>query len=223
MKFGKEFKKQMVPEWTDAYMDYSGLKRILSELRSLKPNKQPSTPRGGSQQRSKLYKSFSGLNLQSSESGSQEGDLEDQVIAVNTMKREGSRKVYDTKIVLPSEEGGDIEATFFKKLDDELNKTNLFYKDKVEEVMNEAALLNKQMEALIALRIKVENPSFGDSSLIRRLSSEIASMSASDKDRTPGSLHMDGKLEVEMTNEYQLQESSGAAKGRFWIRKIGWM
>lgn len=186
MKFGKEFKKQMVPEWTDAYMDYDGLKRILSELRSLKRNKQPSTPRGGSQQRSKLYKSFTGLNLQSSESGSQEGDLEDQVIAVNTMKREGSRKVYDTKIVLPSEEGGDVEATFFKKLDDELNKTNLFYKDKVEEVMNEAALLNKQMEALIALRIKVENPSFGDSSLIRRLSSEIASMSASDKDGTPG-------------------------------------
>lgn len=29
MRFGKEFKKQKVPEWTDAYMDYNGLKRIL--------------------------------------------------------------------------------------------------------------------------------------------------------------------------------------------------
>ncbi|PWA34168.1 phosphate transporter PHO1 10 [Artemisia annua] len=27
MKFGKEFKKQKVPEWIEAYVDYNGLKR----------------------------------------------------------------------------------------------------------------------------------------------------------------------------------------------------
>ncbi|PRQ40735.1 putative SPX domain-containing protein [Rosa chinensis] len=40
MKFGKEFKKQMVPEWSEAYMDYNGLKRILRELREYKQSKQ---------------------------------------------------------------------------------------------------------------------------------------------------------------------------------------
>lgn len=29
MRFGKEFKKQKVPEWTDAYMDYNGLKKDI--------------------------------------------------------------------------------------------------------------------------------------------------------------------------------------------------
>lgn len=56
------------------------------------------------------------------------------------------------------EEGRENEINFFKKLDNELNKVNTFYKDKVEEVIREAALLNKQMDALIALQIKVENP-----------------------------------------------------------------
>ena len=38
MKFGKEFKKQQVPEWLDAYMDYDGFKKMLKKMRILKPN-----------------------------------------------------------------------------------------------------------------------------------------------------------------------------------------
>lgn len=32
MKFGKEFESQKVPQWQEAYMDYSGLKAVLKDV-----------------------------------------------------------------------------------------------------------------------------------------------------------------------------------------------
>lgn len=178
MKFGKEFKKQKVPEWTEAYMDYNGLKRILREIRRLKQSKEPPTPSRASQQRSTLYSAFSGLNLQANNVQKSTGDIEDQVIAVNMMQRDGSRKLYDTKFLMSAEEGGENEIMFFKKLDDELNKVNKFYKDKVEEVIWEATVLNKQMDALIALRIKVEKPDIDETSSRRQVCTDVGNMGA---------------------------------------------
>ncbi|KAL3501449.1 hypothetical protein ACH5RR_035898 [Cinchona calisaya] len=164
MKFGKAFKKQKTPEWTEAYVDYNGLKHILQEIRRLKQTKQPPTPFRPAQQRD-----FSGLNLQARNSHST-GDIEDQVISVNSLQQQNSRKLYNTQFLLSPEEGRENEITFFRKLDDELNKVNNFYKDKVEEVINEASLLNKQMDALIALRTKVMNPHLDASSSPKGLS-----------------------------------------------------
>ena len=81
----------MVPEWTDAYMDYNGLKRLLQDIQQFKQSKQPPTPIKASQHRLAMHRAFSGLNLQASILQSQ-GDIEDQVIAVNTTQRDGSRK-----------------------------------------------------------------------------------------------------------------------------------
>ncbi|KAM1300059.1 hypothetical protein PS1_011447 [Malus domestica] len=156
MKFGKDFKKQMVPEWAEAYMDYNGLKRILRELREYKRNKHSVTPsKDFERRRSPPDRTISGIELQSGSLRSN-GDIEDQVIDVNTLHGDGCREVYKTKFLRQSEEGGDIEATFFRKLDQELNKVNTFYNDKVEEVKKEANNLDKQMEALVALRLKVK-------------------------------------------------------------------
>ncbi|CAL5333049.1 unnamed protein product [Camellia sinensis] len=55
----------------------------------------------------------------------------------------------------PNEEG-EYELVYFRRLDEEFNKVVKFYKLKVEEVVKEANMLNKQMDALIAFRIKVE-------------------------------------------------------------------
>ncbi|KAL5826357.1 hypothetical protein ACOSQ4_018154 [Xanthoceras sorbifolium] len=160
MKFGKEFKRRKVPEWTDAYVDYNGLKRILQEIVLYKLSKQPSTPLRDLQQKLTLHRSFGGLHAKSSNPIGR-GDIEDQVIDVKRLPRDGSGHFYKTDFLRRSEEGGEIEVAFFIKLDEELNKVNTFYKDKVEAVMSEAAELNKQMDALIALRIKVrsKNPS----------------------------------------------------------------
>ncbi|MCD7460734.1 hypothetical protein HAX54_044314 [Datura stramonium] len=77
------------------------------------------------------------------------GDIEDQVIAVKSVQHENYRKFYKTKF-LASPEGAENEIMFFNKLDREFNKVNTFYKDKVDEVMREVTLLNKQMDALIS-------------------------------------------------------------------------
>lgn len=170
MKFGKEFKREMVPEWIEAYVDYNGLKQILQDIRRSKESKQPPTPARSLDQRLALYRNFSGLNLQSSAQNT--GDIEDQVISVNTVHHENSGKFYITKF-LGSPEGAENEIRFFNKLDQEFNKVNTFYKDKVDEVMREVTLLNKQMDALIALRIKVMDPGFDAFGSLQRLSFDI--------------------------------------------------
>ncbi|KAK4715123.1 hypothetical protein R3W88_013461 [Solanum pinnatisectum] len=170
MKFGKEFKREMVPEWIEAYVDYTGLKQILQEIRRFKESKQPPTPATSLDQRLALYRNFSGLNLQGGVQNT--GDIENQVIAVNTVPHENYRKFYKTKF-LASPEGAENEIIFFDKLDHEFNKVNTFYKDKVDEVMREVTLLNKQMDALIALRIKVMDPGFNAFPSLQSLSLDI--------------------------------------------------
>ncbi|VFQ64489.1 unnamed protein product [Cuscuta campestris] len=163
MKFGKEFKKQQVPEWVEAYVDYNGLKRILQDIHHIKKLKQPTTP---VQQKHRFRRAFSGLNPETSAENS--GDVEDQVISVDTVQ-ENSIEMYHSKFLKPPE-GGQNEIMFFKKLDNELNKVNTFYNEKVEEVKNEAAMLNQQMEVLLALRIKVMNPDSDASASLQQLS-----------------------------------------------------
>ncbi|CAH9087277.1 unnamed protein product [Cuscuta epithymum] len=168
MKFGKDFKKQQVPEWIEAYVDYNGLKRILHDIWHIKKLKQPPTP---VQQKLPFYRALGSLNQESSAENS--GDVEDQVISVDTVQEENSIELYFSKYLKSAEGGGQNEITFFKKLDSELNKVNAFYKKKVEEVKSEAALLNQQMDALLALRIKVMNPDFDASASLQRLSVDI--------------------------------------------------
>ncbi|KAK6159911.1 hypothetical protein DH2020_003292 [Rehmannia glutinosa] len=179
MKFGKDLKKQKVPEWTEAYVDYNGLKRILQEIQNFKRNK-PTSVRA-SQKRLSLFRDFSASALHDSDLENQE-DIENQ------------------------------------KLDDELNKTNNFYKDKVEEMIEEATLLNKQMEALIALRIKVIYPDFDGSSSLTCLSTDISDLEPSkiippSRTETVGIRQMDGKLGVEMSCRSQLELISSSEVG----------
>ncbi|CAI0462923.1 unnamed protein product [Linum tenue] len=50
---------------------------------------------------------------------------------------------------MASDEGGEYELVYFRRLDDEFNKVNRFYKCKVEEVLKEADSLTKQMDEAI--------------------------------------------------------------------------
>ncbi|XP_011075648.1 phosphate transporter PHO1 homolog 10 [Sesamum indicum] len=200
MKFGKELEKQKVPEWTEAYVDYNGLKRILQEIRNSKENK-PNRPRA-SQKRLSLFMDF-GASSGHASNLEKEGDIENQVIAVDTVQEGNSRKFYNTKLLVSSGDGEENESIFFKTLVDELNKTNNFYKDKVDEAIEEAALLKKQMEVLVVLRIKVNNPNFDGSSSLKCLSMDISNLAPSKiippaRSKTVGIRVMDRKLGVEM-------------------------
>ncbi|GLU03350.1 hypothetical protein SLE2022_205530 [Rubroshorea leprosula] len=194
MKFGKEFKKQMVVEWTEAYMDYNGLKSILRESSLYQQSEQPWTPSRSLQKKLSMPQAFSGLNKQPSHSTS--GDIEGQVIDFNALQQYDSRRFYKTDFLQQSEEGEHVEAEFCKKLDEELNKISNFYKDRVEEVMDEANSVNNQMDALIALRVKVENPRVNGYSLRKPSSSDIPLRKINQ-----GSQNEDATLEVNNQGE----------------------
>ncbi|XP_047317806.1 phosphate transporter PHO1 homolog 9-like [Impatiens glandulifera] len=162
MKFGKEFASQMVQEWQEAYMDYNSLKNVLKDILRFRRRSSPSQPaptaRSGLKRRVSLYRAFSGLT------GNRQDEVgEDEVILVTAVQRDegSSTSHYQTKFLMSSEVGGEYEAVFFRRLDDEFNRVIKFYKDKVDEIMKEANNLNKQMDALIALRIRIDIPSIG--------------------------------------------------------------
>ncbi|KAG6647337.1 hypothetical protein CIPAW_07G072400 [Carya illinoinensis] len=81
---------------------------------------------------------------------------------------------------MSSDEGGEYELVYFRRLDDEFNKVEKFYRSKVEEVTKEADMLNEQMDAFIAFRIKVENPQgwFDRSVEMTRLASDVVTSAA---------------------------------------------
>ncbi|CAN8293658.1 unnamed protein product [Cochlearia groenlandica] len=220
MKFGKEFSSQMVPEWQQAYMDYNFLKTLLKEIIRFKHRTNNAHPRGTTStsknhnqesdredlnRKMTLYRAFSGLvstprRLRHSQNNNNNShvDVEEGIqltrttttttgpILVNTTGSRGT----ETTFLMAAEEGGEYELVFFRRLDDEFNKVEKFYKEKVEEVMKEAVLLNKQMDALIAFRVKVENPggewAWEDRTVeITRLASDIASSAAALSASTP--------------------------------------
>ncbi|KAJ0754393.1 putative SPX domain-containing protein [Helianthus annuus] len=166
MKFEKEFASQTVPEWREAYMNYKYLKTLLEQILIFRqrqpPENQANRPKPSRSLKRKvsLLRAFSGLT-----NNSFIKHKEDEVIVVNAMQQVdeeqqgGECPNYQTVFLRSSEDGGDLDLVFFKRLDDEFNKVVRFYKTKVEEVVREAGELNNQMDALIALGIKVNNPS----------------------------------------------------------------
>lgn len=190
MKFGKEFTAQMVPEWHEAYMDYNFLKTLLKEIHRFKlRNKPPPSTPAGLKRKLTLYRAFSGLTQKQNSpvSPSSPADIESQAILVNPVHREDGSEGFRTTFLMAAEEGGEYELVYFKRLDDEFNKVNKFYKSKVAEVVKEAELLNKQMDALIAFRIKVENRQgwVNRSVEMTRLASDVAASAAALSASTP--------------------------------------
>ncbi|KAG8366378.1 hypothetical protein BUALT_Bualt17G0073500 [Buddleja alternifolia] len=158
MKFGKEFASQMVPEWKEAYMDYNFLKTLLEDIHLFK--QRTNKPSSNLRRNQTLFRAFSGLTqiaIPHKTISSPQSDVENQVILVNNENRDGVEGS-ETMFLMAGEEGGEYEMVYFRRLDDEFNKVVTFYRSKVEEVMKEAGVLNKQMEALIAFRVKVEHP-----------------------------------------------------------------
>ncbi|KAF9677094.1 hypothetical protein SADUNF_Sadunf08G0072100 [Salix dunnii] len=190
MKFGKEFSVQMVHEWQVAYMDYDFLKTLLKEVQSFQlKTKPPAANPVGLKRKLSLYRAFSGLTQRNSDytpRSPSSPDIEKQPILVNPVTVDGSQR-YQTTFLMPTVGGGEYELLFFRRLDDEFNKVDRFYRSKVEEVVKEAEMLNKQMDALIAFRIKVENPTgWSDRTAdITRLASDVAASTAALAASTP--------------------------------------
>ncbi|KAL5811983.1 hypothetical protein ACOSQ3_026933 [Xanthoceras sorbifolium] len=161
MKFGKEYASEMVPEWQEAYMDYNNLKTFLKQIQWIKQrNKQAAAAAAATGQPAgltralTLYRAFSGLIQRQNQNHPAISDVESSVL-VNSVNNNGSQRYYETTfLVATTEDGGEYEQEFFKRIDNEFNKVDKFYRSKVQEVMAEADTLSKQMDALIAFRLK---------------------------------------------------------------------
>ncbi|XP_057855597.2 phosphate transporter PHO1 homolog 3 [Cryptomeria japonica] len=157
MKFGKEFVAQMVPEWHEAYMDYNFLKTVLKDITRyktrLKPSLKVSNPPLGEIRKAISFRAFSGLVRRGS-SHIYSPNKEEEIIL---SKEQGAKDSYETTFLMAAEEGGEYDVVFFKRLDEELNKVNSFYRSRVEELVKEATELDKQMSSLLAFRAIVRN------------------------------------------------------------------
>ncbi|KAG4116396.1 hypothetical protein ERO13_D12G166700v2 [Gossypium hirsutum] len=204
MKFGKEFASQMVPEWQGAYMDYDYLKTLLKDIHTFNQRTKPQSIPHGLKRSLSMYRAFSGLLIhrhsQHPPTSPPSPDVEEQPILVNSVNRNGSHKV-ETTFLMQGDKGGEYELVYFRRLDDEFNKVDKFYKSKVAEVTQEAEVLNKQMDALIAFRIKVENPhgwSWQDrSGDLTRLASDVATSTATLAATIPAGARASGRRSVE--------------------------
>lgn len=155
----------MVQEWQGAYMDYTHLKKLLEKISKMRDQNAPSHPprKGPLGRKLTLYRAFSGLTGRIDSPLNSPRRKDEEVISVTPMQQhEGSQNYYQTVFLKLSEEGAEYEIDFFKKLDDEFNKVLKFYEAKVEGVKEEAEELSKQMDALIAMRIKVDKPSYDE-------------------------------------------------------------
>ncbi|CAN8304253.1 unnamed protein product [Cochlearia groenlandica] len=155
MKFGKEFVSQMIPEWQQAYMDYTSLKTILQELLTSMKRSTRSTAlkRKLSHRLTRRYSRTASSPTASSK------ELENQDIVVQASTGEDGFQKYETTVLKVTEAGIESELVFFKTLDLEFDKVNHFYWNNVKDLVKEAEVLNIQMDALIAFRIKVDKPS----------------------------------------------------------------
>ncbi|KAL0421027.1 UNVERIFIED_CONTAM: Phosphate transporter [Sesamum latifolium] len=204
MKFGKEFASQMVPEWQEAYMNYEFLKTLLKEIHLFRQRNRPDAARSSGLRRNlTLYRAFSGLTKRGSSPRAETvSDIENQVILVNNVRRDGVEGS-ETMFLRAADEGGEYELVYFKRLDDEFNKVLKFYKSKVEEVMEEAAVLDKQMNALIAFRVKVENPRGWRNSLeeTTQLASDVAASRAVLLAATPSAARASRRAAMDVIDE----------------------
>ncbi|KAH7858539.1 hypothetical protein Vadar_025108 [Vaccinium darrowii] len=203
----------MVPEWQDAYMDYDYLKTLLKEIQRFKHRTKPQSAQTGLKRKMTLNRAFSGLTRRnySHISSPHVSDVESQVIMVNSGS-EGGRS--ETMFLRSSDEGGEYEVVYFKRLDDEFDKVVKFYKSKVEEVMKEAAVLDKQMDAFIAFRVKVENPDqvrryFDYNAEMRSLATGVAASAAELSASTPSGARASRKVHM-----VAIDEEGSSTQGR---------
>ncbi|KAG6420945.1 hypothetical protein SASPL_117491 [Salvia splendens] len=193
MKFEKEFSSQMVQEWQGAYMDYSYLKKHIKAL--LKSHQQSSNP-GFTRQRQAMYRAFSGLTGRSSPKA-----REEEAVMI-------PQSAYQTLLMKLSAEGAEQELEFFKKLDLEFDKVRTFHEGKVQGIRENAEELSKQMDALIALRIRVKRPD-------QVLETAAASVVLSPVARSPEGVHMDVIQEVE--DEEKTKDLEGLRPARLQV------
>lgn len=177
VKFTKQFEGQLVPEWKDAFVDYSQLKKDLKKIHMFTNGveKKPTETSLIKTIKSSLGKLSLFGNKQREQSRVIQvlkltmrlcdfylSTIHGFVVLMVLMLFEQVHKklassgsnndVYETELLEKIADDTDAAKEFFVCLDMQLNKVNQFYKTKEKEFLERGECLKKQMEILIELK-----------------------------------------------------------------------
>ncbi|EOA33660.1 hypothetical protein CARUB_v10019828mg [Capsella rubella] len=147
VKFTKQFEGQLVPEWKDAFVDYSQLKKDLKKIHVLNNGVEKK------HSETSLIKTIKSSLGKLSLFGNKERERSRAIHVHKKLASSGSNNdVYETELLEKIADDTDAAKEFFACLDTQLNKVNQFYKTKEKEFLERGECLKKQMEILIELK-----------------------------------------------------------------------
>ncbi|XP_027367394.1 phosphate transporter PHO1-like [Abrus precatorius] len=146
VKFSRELEAQLIPEWKEAFVNYSQLKKQIKRIKLTRISKQQEAHQGDFGL--SVFDSFRFItnNLFSSDNNKQD------IIQVRRKTvEESGEEVYETELAQLFSEEDEVQV-FFARLDEELNKVNQFYKKQESEFLERGEMLNKQLHILLDLK-----------------------------------------------------------------------
>ncbi|KAK6157721.1 hypothetical protein DH2020_011969 [Rehmannia glutinosa] len=138
------FEGELVPEWKEAFVDYSQLKKDLKEIHLLN-----NTHDTNNKQRKNSF-----LSSLRKHAFLEHNQTEHRLIQVHK-KLAGSGSegdLYETQLLEQFTDSSDAAIEFFACLDHQLNKVNQFFRTKENEFLERGDSLKKQMEILVELK-----------------------------------------------------------------------
>ncbi|MCL7029508.1 hypothetical protein MKW94_029065 [Papaver nudicaule] len=231
VKFSKQFEGQLIPEWKEAFVDYSFLKK---DLKKIHLNNNDNVPNNKTLKNS-FFSPLKKLSLFGHQHRREHG-----VIQVHKRLASSASKgdLYETELL---DQFADTDAAkeFFSRLDLQLNKVNQFYKAKEKEFMERGGSLEKQMEILVNLKAKLKQqrgqPAFSqelkedashscDEDSIRGTLDQVELQEASDLERREDQLigsPVSGEIATPMKIKREDSKTSRSISGRHVVNFQG--
>ncbi|KAF2607761.1 hypothetical protein F2Q68_00045803 [Brassica cretica] len=147
VQFTKQFEGQLVPEWKDAFVDYSQLKKDLKKIHLLTNGVEEEYTE------TSLIKTIKSSLGKLSLFGNKERERPRAIKVHRKLASSVSNSdVYETELLETIADDTDAAKEFLMCLDTQLNKVNQFYKTKEKEFLEIRECLKKQMEILIEVK-----------------------------------------------------------------------
>ncbi|CAN7086774.1 unnamed protein product [Brassica oleracea var. botrytis] len=147
VQFTKQFEGQLVPEWKDAFVDYSQLKKDLKKIHLLTNGVEEEYTE------TSLIKTIKSSLGKLSLFGNKERERPRAIKVHRKLASSVSNSdVYETELLETIADDTDAAKEFLMCLDTQLNKVNQFYKTKEKEFLEIGECLKKQMEILIEVK-----------------------------------------------------------------------
>ncbi|KAL7091100.1 hypothetical protein ACP275_12G084200 [Erythranthe tilingii] len=153
VKFSKQFEARLVPEWKEAFVDYSQLKKYLNKIHLLDSNQISSN---------KFVSSLRKYTFLEHNKHKQHSLIQVHK-KLSTSASKGN--LYETELIerFSDTDEAAVVREFFSCLDSQLNKVNAFFSAKEKEFLDRGESLKNQMEILVELNTSLSKKREDDS------------------------------------------------------------